>query len=286
MSESNIKKGIDDVIGQERWLTEELVEKMASRSKSRVVFIKSLQPLLAVTIVFLIGVILYFLPQNGQLEQAQTDTMPGQSIEDGVLTDGYKDIVFDYFKAIEKRDDAAFQEVSRTEVVASPKEVFLKYEKVDFSTLEIYKTIPMEDAIKLYVRHIDVSDGLEYFNIIYLDPATKTVSEDIYVDWLVYEELELPQEIQLNYEEKGLLTTIDKHDTVKHNMAAEVIELMNGMRLMQFQTEDGVWQVLRGYNFTEEMVEFRLDLGVYEKLCTVSESKSTHRRFRCLPLGT
>ena len=50
---------------------------------------------------------------------------------------------------------------------------------------------------------------------------------------------------------------------------------MNGMRLMQFQTEDGVWQVLRGYNFTEEMVEFRLDLGVYEKLVTHASVIST-----------
>lgn len=264
MNDSNIKNSVDEAIGKEQWLTDELVSKMVAKPPRRQRFKQAWQPLAAMIAVISLGTFLYFLPQDEYPEQVQLMQAEGEPLEDGVLKEAYKDIVYSYFTAIEQRDYEAYEKVSRTQTVASPKEVFIKYQNVDFATMEIYKTIPLGQEIKLYVRHLDETDGQTYLHTIYLQPEAEIVSEDIYENWPIYEEFLLPQEIDLTYEEKEALKPVSKYDTLLYNQAADTIELSNGLRLMQMQTDDGIWQLLKVFDI-EDMSMFTLDLGVHEE---------------------
>ena len=202
------------------------------------------QPALALLLLGIFGFTLYFLPENEQESPQNAATMIDEKQFDDVLTEDQASIVEHYFKAIDDQDYAALEEVSRTEVTASPKEVFEKYQFVEFATIEVIKTIHNKNEIKLYIRHYNTEDEQTYLHSVYLDTQSQKVYEFIYENWIVFNSYVSPDYMTLKYEVAGFLTTIDRDELNRFELAYPITYLENGMEFWQVKIKNGVMQLL------------------------------------------
>lgn len=236
MNDSRIKDGLDEAIGKEQWLTDDLVQKITKspRKRPKQNWKRTMQPILAMLAIIMIGGVLYFLPN----EPEQSLTSVTVNIKNDLLTEQQLMAVNHYFTSIEERDLALYEEVSRTEVVASPKEVFEKYKVVDFSTLEIMKTVPLETEIKLYLRYFNKVEQETYIHTVYVAKDSMTVSEDIYADWQIFEPYVAPQSIALIYSEAAIARENEQYRFADYMLAQESVILENGVTVQ--------WAVING----------------------------------------
>ena len=223
MKDSQIKKGIEEAIGEEKWLTDNLVRKMMQPKKSKKK--KELLPILATALIASIALFLFIVEWNNEPEEQIAEENIKENTSGKFDTEQFyqafpNDIdakkVIQYFEAIQEKDYGKFESISSTYVVASNKEVFQKYENVNFESLRILGLVhnKSEPGASMYLIHENITDGLTYMNRIFINyPIGEQiidVSEDIYEDWTLYKPYKLPETVALNYVnagETGILST-------------------------------------------------------------------------------
>lgn len=222
MSDSQIKKGIDAVIGEERWLTEKKVQKMLKKPKKRRL-ISIIQPVFAVITIACLAFIIYLLPPASEPIRLGNELNIEQFAER--LPKPAAEAVVAYLQAIVQQDYEALEQVSLTDVTASNKEIFLKYENVDFKTLKMIKVQSLDagDLYQVYIAHKDVTDGEIYIHTLKVDRWGLNefkVLEDIYEDWLVFEQFEAPKTLRLTSQEAptAQIVQIDDYQPVAVNV--------------------------------------------------------------------
>ncbi|MCT6925185.1 hypothetical protein [Metasolibacillus sp.] len=222
MSDSQIKKGIDAVIGEERWLTEEKVQKMLRKPKKRRL-IPIIQPIFAVVAIACLAFIIYLLPPTSE------PIHPANELNIERFAEGLPKLATEalkaYLQAIAQQDYAALGQVSLTDVTASNKEIILKYENVDFTTLKMIKVQSLDagNLYQIYIAHKDVTDGEIYIHTLKVGRWGSNdfkVLEDIYEDWLVFEQFEAPKALQLTPEDAptAQIVQIDDYQPVASNV--------------------------------------------------------------------
>ncbi|MEK4230525.1 hypothetical protein [Solibacillus sp. FSL H8-0538] len=243
MKDSKIKKSIGEVIGEEQWLTDRLVTKIASKKrKSNKSFIKALQPVFVLLVIGLIGSFSYLSMGEQSVEQPASFS---EVYFNKLLSEQQAEGAIAYLTAIEWEDYEAFEKVSATEVVASPKEVFQKYANVDFASLRILKMMPPneEGITKLYMQHENLIDGQTYIHDLNIQMISKSdvrVYEDVYEEWLLYEPYVAPKSIALTYREAPVAETAPNGSLHNLMVAHGTLELPNGVQLWPLIKEENV----------------------------------------------
>lgn len=232
MNDSQIKRGIDEVIGEEKWLTDHVVRKMMSPKKNKKP--RLAMPLIATIIIACIALFLIVVEQKEAPPlQQQTGKMNVEQFYSQITSEQGAEAAINYLQAIATEDYSALGTVSSTYAVSSPKEIFQKYESVDFETLRLLKVVPSmgEPTIELILLHENTKDHLTYLHRLYLEPTderTYKVQEDIYADWVVYEPFTLPTKVEVTYSEvtNGTLSPLDA--TVGQEEIGDSVPLSDG----------------------------------------------------------
>ncbi len=214
MKDSQIKKGIDEAIGEEKWLTDELVHKMMLPKKPKKK--NNLPPILATAVIACIAMFLVFFEFNKdpekQIAEENSEEMPVGQIDTKQFYNFIEDeeaaeILINYLRAHELKD----YEKVKTMVFGQQSNyydvIFERYKNVDFKSIQLLKVFPMSHhGYVVYLTHKNIVDGQSYMHIIQL---TNDFDETVYVGdyieskWQPYEPFELPKTIGLNYSDVG-----------------------------------------------------------------------------------
>ncbi len=256
MSGSQIKKGIDAVIGEEHWLTEDKVKQLATKPKKHQP-LRFIQPLFAVLAITCLAFIIYLLPPANEQVQPASELITKQF--EKLLPEQAADAAIKYFQAIERKDYALIEEVSTTEVVASNKELFLKYNAIDFSTLKIIKMIPLTEELmyKLYITHNDVTQEQTYIHPLFvkqLEDGNFTIYENIYEEWSVFEPFLAPEQLELVPREAPaaqivqindyITATVNVQSPQKLNHSATIVHFMKKRSLEKDNRVNEIYLIL------------------------------------------
>lgn len=230
MRDSSIKTSIEKAIGEEAWLTEDVVKKMARKQSDPTPqkWSQRLIPSIAI-LSLIVGAFFLFMTQPNSL--LQTSASPDWRQIERVIEDEQVKVAFiTYLKASLDQDYDAFHEVSTTHLVASPKEVFERYEYIDWSTFRIISIVPsrgepvttIEAAFRYLESDVDVVQrySVEMYN------DNTTVSEPMYQTLpeytpfafperieLVYNDIPEAQRVDREFSEEEILYTYEMHDT-------------------------------------------------------------------------
>ena len=203
MRDSSIKTSIEKAIGEEKWLTEDVVRKLAGKQPPQKESAWSHRAISAVALVAIVlGSIFLFMTQPNSL--LQTSASPDwRQLEKAIEDEQVQAAFIVYLKAGIDKDYAAFKEVSNTQLVASPKEVFERYEHIDWSTFRVVAVMPSRgepvttiDAAFQY-KESDAEVVQSYSVELYDDKAM--VSEPMYQTLPEYTPFAFPERIELAY---------------------------------------------------------------------------------------
>ncbi len=267
MSDSQIKKGIDAVIGEERWLTEKKVQKMLKKPKKRRL-ISIIQPVFALITIACLAFIIYLLPPASEPIRLGNELNIEQFAER--LPKPAAEAVVAYLQAIVQQDYEAMEQVSLTNVTASNKEIFLKYENIDFKTLKMIKVQSLDagDLYQVYIAHKDVTDGEIYIHTLKVGRWGLNefkVLEDIYEDWLVFEQFEAPKTLRLTSQEAptAQIVQIDDYQPVAVNVQSPQ-KLNNINAIVHFMKKRIIQQGNNTIEYREVFVILEKDGRYYE----------------------
>ncbi|CAM5223951.1 hypothetical protein UACE39S_02724 [Ureibacillus acetophenoni] len=215
MKDSQIKKGIDEAIGEEKWLTDELVHKMMLPKKPKKK--NKLPPILAAAIIACIALFLVFVeynkvPEQQIAEEENNEEMPSGQIDTNQFYNFIEDeeaaeVLINYLRAHELKDYEKVKSMVSGQLSNYYDELFKRYENVDFKSIQLLKVFPMSHhGYVVYLTHKNIEDGQSYMHSINL---TFDFDESVYVGdyidskWQPYEPFELPKTIALNYSDVG-----------------------------------------------------------------------------------
>lgn len=230
MRDSSIKTSIEKAIGEEKWLTEDVVRKLAGKQPPQKESAWSHRAISTMALVAIVlGSIFLFMTQPNSLLQTSA-SLDWRQLEKAIEDEQVQAAFIAYLKAGIDKDYAAFEEVSNTQLVASPKEVFERYEHIDWSTFRVVSVIPDAEepvtTIEAAFRYIDSSVDvvqrytLETYNVktFVSEPMYQTLPEYMPFSFperieLAYTDIPEAQRVEREFTEEELLYTYDMQDT-------------------------------------------------------------------------
>lgn len=217
MRGTSIKTSIEKAIGEDVWLTEDVVRKMVKKQpphKERT----WLHPLLAtaVLVAIMLGSIFLFMTQPNSL--LQTSASPDwRELERAIENDQVEAAFTAYLKASIDKNYDAFNEVSSTQFMASSKEVFERYDYIDWSTFRVISVIPSQDepitTIEAAFQYVDSKDTVVQTYSVEMKTTKSLVSEPMYQTLPIYMPFAFPERVELQYEKLHTAQLADKEFT-------------------------------------------------------------------------
>lgn len=227
MRDLSIKASIEKAIGEEPWLTEEIVRQMARPQRNNLK--QKRRPsriLIPAVAAFAIGLSAFLLlntePRPVQLEvSAFNYEAISNAIEDTQVEEAFTN----YLKAIEDEDYASYEAVSTTDLVSSPKEVFEKYQTIDLETFRLVAVTESQDEpvtliVAAFAYQYSKNEVLKTYIVDRGDGAKMTVSEDFYGEYPEYTPFTFPETVTLNYEEIPTVQEISFHPDLIEQQAS------------------------------------------------------------------
>lgn len=245
MRDSSIKTSIEKAIGEEAWLTEDVVRNMAGEQRPNK---KNWQQLVIPTMAILsivIGSLFLFLTQPNTQEWVGANPDWRQielAIEDENMEAAFKS----YLKASVDQDYAAFEEVSTTTIVASPKEVFERYEQIDWSTFRIVAIAasrgePVTSVQAAFQYKESDVEVVQTYSIDAHDGENITISEPIYEDLPEYTPFVFPERLELTYVEIPEARIVEREFTDEELL--HVIDIHEpGSAILVHKVQDGEYE--------------------------------------------
>mgnify|MGYP003418193287 FL=1 len=272
MNDSQIKEGIERVIGEEKWLTEDVIKKLSTTKRPRKRPSLLLKPVLAVLVICCIAVFIFIVSPSESEPQTSSQIQEVQFFR-AVEDKNVAQTVLDYLQAIEHEDGIVMQEISSTEVVTSYKEIFGKYENVDFSTMKLLKIAPLEgNRTPVYTAYITFEDKLtnetyiNKLNIKVNDEQSIKISENLYDEWPLYTEFTAPEEFTFSYGAATIPVTNSDFALQDKMLAAQSIEIDENRTGHFYMHKDNVQFVIQeGDLYTDfgNVAKYKEDVAYY-----------------------
>ena len=239
MTSSQVKKAIDETIGQKPLMNEAFVQKVMDDRKKQKKPLPFLQPALVALLMLVIGAVLYFTPQQRQAVQ----------IESQYLSEPYEKLIGQYYAAIHEQDKIALAKVART----NPDEAFFRYSTFDLTgSIHVLKNIEADEEITVFTK-LSRQDGSELIDTLVINKAMKKLEVDALQTMKYYvEDVDLPKELVLEYKEAPLAPVMENTTLTLDDATVQKI---NGYTLYQIPTKEGMWRVFEAPNGQQ------LDLG-------------------------
>ena len=239
MTNSQVKKAIDETIGNEPLMNEAFVQKVMDGKQKRKKRVPFFQPALVVVLMLMIGAVLYFTPQQHQAVQ----------IESQYLSESYEKLIGQYYAAIQEQDKKALAKVAQT----NAEEAFFRYSTFDITgPLHVLKNIETDEEITVFIK-LSKQDGSELIDTLVINKTTKKLEVDALQRMNYYvEDVELPNALVLEYKEAPLAPVMENATLPLEDAT---IQIINGYKLYQIPTKEGMWRVFEAPNGQQ------LDLG-------------------------
>lgn len=218
MRNPSIKESIEKAIGEEPWLTEEVVHQMIrphykSNKKKR-----SLSKVLIPSVVTFAIALFAFILWNTETQPIQPEVAAFnyEAISNAIEDPQVENAFITYLKSIENEDYASFEAVSTTDLVASPKEVFEKYQTIDLDTFRLISVTesqgePVTFIVAAFAYKDASNEVLKTYTVDRGDGTQMTVSEDFYGEYPEYTPFVFSETVTLNYEELPAVQEISYH---------------------------------------------------------------------------
>lgn len=240
MTNSRVKKAIDETIGNEPLMNEVFVQKVIDGKKKRKKQVPFFQPVLVVMLMLLIGAVLYFTPQ--EKNQAV-------EIEAQYLSEDFERLIGQYYGTIKQQDEKTLLDIAITD----PDEAFFRYSAFDLTgPIHVLKSIEADEKITVFIK-LSKQDGSELIDTLVINKTTKKLEVDALQTMNYYvEDVELPKELVLDYKEAPLASVMENETLALEDAT---IQKLNGYKLYQIPTQEGMWRVFEAPNGQQ------LDLG-------------------------
>lgn len=209
MRNHSIKKSIDSEIGEQPWLTDQLVKKLASGKPAPIkrAWPAFLRPTVTLAAISFIAIFIYVTNPSPteELPFVTANQIDWTSLEVVNVEDEVKSAFTQYIETILAEDYGGIESVSQTETTASPKELFERYKTIDLSSFRIVSVTqsrgePMT-IIQAAYRMGEIQE--EVLQTYFIDASKGDqimVSEDIYTELPTYTPYQFPEQITLNYD--------------------------------------------------------------------------------------
>lgn len=230
MKDNQLKKAIDEMISNKPLLNDAFVKRVMVPKKilNKVSWV---HPIIVLSLVFFIGMILYFMPN----EQRQATT-----IENNELPAKYEAIVRHYFEAISLKNAQAFAKVSDEDA----KEIFHQYSNYKLNEpLTILKTIEYEDSYTVFVL-LPKGEGHYFINQLNLVKNSRKITLSNDNKFTEYRNIHLPISIPLQYRPAPFAVQLENFDLGKYQKAFETQTYEDGVKLYQLKTTKGTWRII------------------------------------------
>lgn len=233
MTNSQVKKAIDETIGTKPLMNEAFVKKVMNGKNKRKNPVPFFQPALVVVLMLLIGAVLYFTPQESQQSAVE--------IQDTNLTDLQLKNLHHYYTAIVNADRKSLKEIS---LLDEGEEVFERYEGFDFSKrIEVVKVIETTQQSQYFV-------ALHSAEHMYLDHLAFDKESEKFLlnhghEISYYErEVEFPKTITVQYKQAPVAKSIDISNIDLKKARSERI---NGNTFYQLETKRGMRRIFETF---------------------------------------
>lgn len=273
MRDTSIKTSIDQVIGEEQWMTEELAKKMATppQKQKKTKITQSLVPLAAALSISVLGGIVFMTqsdpsePSSEQIDMLTPGELNWQQIETAIPDEDMEEAFKAYLTAIVDEDYEALEKVSTTQLTASPKELFDRYQQIDLSTFRIVsvnrsKGEPATIVQAAFAYKGEETELLQTYVIDASNGEQITVSEIIYNELPEYAPFVFPEKIALTYQQMPEIPIFEAavpeelvHTRVPLNDSANVVITESEERMYEYWVEQGNdWYYLMIISLPEE----------------------------------
>lgn len=218
MRDSSIKTSIEKAIGEEPWLTEEILHQMIRPHYKPNKEKRSLSKVLIPSVVTFAIALFAFILWNTETQPVQPEVAAFnyEAISNAIEDPQVENAFIIYLKSIENEDYASFEAVSTTDLVASPKEVFEKYQTIDLDTFRLISVTesqgePVTFLVAAFAYKNAPNEVLKTYTVDQGDGTQMTVSEDFYGEYPDYTPFTFPETVTLNYEEIPTVQEISYH---------------------------------------------------------------------------
>lgn len=226
MTNSQVKRAIDESIGKEPLMNEAFLQKVV-QNKKRKKPLPFLQPAIVVLLMLVIGTVLYFTPEQ---------RIHAVEIESQYLKPNQEQLVAEFYGAIVKQDKRTLAKISDV----SSEQVFARYSIFEFTKpVEVIKTIESDETITVFLKL--QSNNTDFLDELIIHKETEKIEVDTAQIMGLYDaNAELPKNFVLEYK-------VAPYAPIMKNIELDLkkadIQKVNDYTLYQIPTDEGTWRV-------------------------------------------
>ena len=233
MTNSQVKKAIDETIGNEPLMNEAFVQKVMDGKQKRKKRVPFFQPALVVVLMLLIGAVLYFTPQETKQSAVE--------IKDYNLTDVQLNKLNHYYTAIVNADRKSLTEVA---LLDKDEDFFKRYQNFDFSKrIEVVKVIETTQQYQYYVA-LRSAEHTYLDHLVFDKESEKFILNKGHEISYYEREVEFPKTIALQYKKAPVATPMDISNI---DLKKAQSERINGNTFYQLETKRGMRRIFETF---------------------------------------
>ena len=212
MGHSQVKKSIDKIIGEKRWMTPDLANKMAQpkKKKKQLIFFMPIFATLAIaTIAF------FLITSNETQPQLNQSNLNESKLNEAKIVRylrhmadaKFSESILSYLITIEQQNKHAIIEMGQGAYNEQNVETLLsKYSSIDFSTITHIKTVSIDDSpvetYHVYFTHENIDSANTFMHKLQVERTDKgwNVFESPDATWVTYEPFKVPDYLAFHYE--------------------------------------------------------------------------------------
>ena len=212
MGHSQVKKSIDKIIGEKRWMTPALANKLAQpkKKKKQLIFFMPVFAALAIaTIAFFLITSNETQPQLNQSNLNESNLNEAKIVRylRHMADANFSEAILSYLTTIEQQNKQDIIEMGQGAYNEQNVETLLsKYSSIDFSTLTHIKTVSIEDSpvemYHLYFTHENIDNANTFMHKLQVERTDNgwNVFESPDATWVTYEPFKAPDYLAFHYE--------------------------------------------------------------------------------------
>ena len=266
MGHSQIKKSIDKIVGENRWMTAALANKMAQPKKKKKQLI-IFMPLFATIAVAAIA--FFLITSNETQPQLKQSNLNEANIVNYVEDTNFGEAIVSYLKTIEISNKKGIIELGRGIYNdQNVEELLSKYSNVDFSTVSLINTVPAADSrIEIYyayLTHTSINTSSTMMHKLFVERTSDGwyVYEFPESEWISYEPFTAPEYLAFHYEPATAIDP-DYSYTFKDLALASPSIPINKDMIAHFYVQDGkvAFVIQKGNDYFPVTLLDKLDSG-------------------------
>ena len=250
MGHSQVKKSIDKIIGEKRWMTPALANKLAQpkKKKKQLIFFMPVFAALAIaTIAFFLITSNETQPQLNQSNLNESNLNEAKIVRylRHMADAKFSEAILSYLTSIEQQNKKDIIEMGKGAYNEQNVEKLLsKYSSIDFSTITHIKTVSIDDSpvetYHVYLTHNNINSANTFMHKLQVERTDKgwNVFESPEATWVAYEPFKAPDFLTFHYEPVAAIEPDHSYPFKDMMLAYPSIQITKNM-IAHFYVEGG-----------------------------------------------